>query len=90
LLLGGLSVCELHVQAATKVVAEAEKKKRDKKEAVVMAVAKARDERREKLRSGIDILSPLCWICHVYVQLLSLSFTNGGNYNLFNEGLYAS
>ncbi|KAG0613932.1 hypothetical protein M758_6G139000 [Ceratodon purpureus] len=39
-------------EAATKVVAEAEKKKRDKKEAVVMAVAKARDERRAKLRSG--------------------------------------
>lgn len=35
-----------YVQAATKVVVEAEKKKRDRKEAVLMAAAKARAKRR--------------------------------------------
>lgn len=77
--LGGLSVGELHVQAATKVVAEAEKKKRDKKEAVVMAVAKARDERRAKLRSGIDTLSPcvghITICCNDYLFHLQTVFT---------------
>lgn len=36
----------MHVQLATKVVLEAEKKKRDRKEAVLMAAAKARAKRR--------------------------------------------
>ena len=66
MLLGGLSACELHVQAATKVVAEAEKMKRDKKEAVVSAVAKAKDDRRAELRSGIDV--------YIHVSIISNNY----------------
>lgn len=69
---GGLSVCELHVQAATKVVAEVAKRKRDKKEAVAMAVAKARGERRLEPLSGIGMFSPLCWTRHDYLPQLLL------------------
>lgn len=75
LLIADLHLCVLLIQAATKVVAGAEKKEVDKKEDVVMAVATARDDGRATLnsakqamlRSGTFILFVLC--CTSYKHL---------------------
>lgn len=74
----------LLVQAATKAVAEAEKRKRDKKEAVLVAVAKARYDRRNvqesskqaQLRSGTAIC---VWhLSQIYMELNMLNLCKWG------------
>jgi len=85
----------LFVQAATKVVAEAEKRKREKKEAVVMAVAKARDDRRAlqdsgkqaQLRSGTAMRFLLCKIPHNSLETIIFILCTGSLQFLMREFL---